>query len=247
MKTLRKFLLLISLCGSLVQASTENVRMPQTYKTSIAALAKTENPQAADRKTCQSTHILLSDKSTIDAALSYSGKRVAVVNFANAYAPGGAQEGSLRIATTLDDELQKMVDQEQYPLSGEELFISKNVRILQDGNSAVLCSEKKTSIDVISIAAVDLRGGHMDEATYRDVMKKKIEAQILAATLLKAEVLVAGAFGCGIFGGEPHAVAQLYKEAIDQYGCEIKEVHFAIYRGGPNLEAFQKVFGGWEE
>ena len=44
-----------------------------------------------------------------------------------------------------------------------------------------------------------------------------------------AEVLILGAFGCGVFRNDPAIVAKAYKEALKNFRYTFKEVEFAIF------------------
>ena len=53
------------------------------------------------------------------------------------------------------------------------------------------------------------------------------------------DVLILGAFGCGVFAQNPKEVASLFKEAFSK--SDIKKIVYAI-PGGENLRAFAEVF-----
>ena len=50
-----------------------------------------------------------------------------------------------------------------------------------------------------------------------------------------------GAWGCGVYGCPPTEVAELFKEALAQFGSG-RHFYFAISKKRANLEAFEKVF-----
>ena len=56
--------------------------------------------------------------------------------------------------------------------------------------------------------------------------------------------MILGAFGCGVFGQDPHVVAELFRENMKNVG--IKTVYAVIDRGGHSKEgafaAFEDVF-----
>lgn len=234
--------------GTAVQThASSSAAQPLQTRTAKYTFEDLKGP-SQDSKEKKSPMITLSDESTISVALRLAStfqnrgenKRIAVINFANAYYPGGAQEGSLRRATTLESELQQMIAADQYPIQDRELFITERGLVVRDDEDLEL--EKPVELDIISVPAVDLRGSVLSDQEYQDLMYAKIKGQIQAAKMIGADVLVAGAFGCGVFGGDPTVVARLYQKAIQEVGNNLSQIHFAIYGGGENLVTFEKTF-----
>ena len=66
---------------------------------------------------------------------------------------------------------------------------------------------------------------------------------ISLATLNEAEVLILGAYGCGVFGQDPKEVAAIFKDELEKFA--FKEAVFAIIKSDRdnNYEAFEGVFG----
>lgn len=188
--------------------------------------------------------ITLDQKSTMEAALSFAqhnpALKIIVINFAGAERPGGTQEGCLHTQTTLGKELEKQVSQGAYPILMDELIVNETIEILTDDFGKILSNP--CYIGVVSSPAVDTRTTTIDTENYAQDMKRRITAHVLAAAKLKADVLISGAFGCGVFGGDPNIVARLYKEIIEDHKGLIPWVHFSIYRGGENFTAFKTEF-----
>lgn len=68
----------------------------------------------------------------------------------------------------------------------------------------------------------------------------------IVAQTTGADVLILGAFGCGAFKNPPEVVAQLFKEAVDEFGSFFEVIEFAVYhseKSSRNFEAFSEVFG----
>ena len=57
------------------------------------------------------------------------------------------------------------------------------------------------------------------------------------------EVLILGAYGCGVFGQDPEEVAAIFKDELEMF--TFKEAVFAIIKSDRdnNYEAFEGVFG----
>jgi uncharacterized protein (TIGR02452 family) len=75
-------------------------------------------------------------------------------------------------------------------------------------------------------------------------MRSRCEAVMNLAASHGCEALVAGAFGCGVFGNDPYLVARCFLEWISACGGAVREVCFAV-PGGANYEAFEQEIGGW--
>ena len=59
-------------------------------------------------------------------------------------------------------------------------------------------------------------------------MKAQIALILEAAQLSGCQALVLSAFGCGAYGNPPRVVARFFKEAIQQYGGQLRDVVFCI-------------------
>lgn len=116
------------------------------------------------------------------------------------------------------------------------------------------------NVDVLTCAAPNLRSMvsddiyscfdnrqlNMDKDKYRLVMKSRIRQLFIVAQTTGADVLILGAFGCGAFKNPPEVVAQLFKEAVDEFGSFFEVIEFAVYhseKSTRNFEAFSEVFG----
>ena len=67
-----------------------------------------------------------------------------------------------------------------------------------------------------------------------------------AAAANGADILVLGAFGCGVFQNNPEIVARAYKETIKEFPVKFAKIEFAVYcslRDTRNFEVFKRVLG----
>ena len=99
--------------------------------------------------------------------------------------------------------------------------------------------------DVVVIAAPNKRRAlesHRSERECSAELARRVKAAMNIAASSGKPVAVLGAFGCGVFGNDPRAVAKLFKEWLDKNSGVFERVIFPI-PAGPNLNAFDEVFG----
>jgi uncharacterized protein (TIGR02452 family) len=214
-------------------------------------------------------NILVSTKRTFEAASYYKGKRVAVLNFANNRNIGGApyyanaQEEALCRCSTLLPCIEAL--EKEFYLYHKELI--KSGKLDNYGNDDLIYTPsvvvfksdtlepKKLdesdwfSVDVITCAAPEMFYDY-DEAKFRCVMSQRIKKILDVASAMKIEVLILGAFGCGVFRNPPHTVASIFKELLAKYSFET--VEFAVYCGmdTANYDVFNNILsnrGGIED
>lgn len=199
----------------------------------------------------------------------YPERKVAVLNFANAFHPGGgvkngspAQEESLCRTSTLYPviskgensrcfyELHKAVERNKHHATDAMLY-SKDIVICKTDDDVPqrLGKEEWTTVDVITAAAPDLRNCWMsDEELYGCHFKRAIHILTVAAAN-DVDFLVLGAFGCGAFQNNPHVVAAAYKDALTVFPEVFKSVEFAVYcppGKSNNYDVFKEVLVGRE-
>lgn len=198
-------------------------------------------------------------------------KKVAVLNFASAKNPGGgvangasAQEECLCRVSSLynvisNDKFKK--DFYDYHKSrpgtiySSRLIYSPDIVIIKDDDGELL--SKPYKVDVITCAAPNLnshsnekysgdRGGSTltDDQLY-NIQAARCTNMINAAAQHGVEVLVLGAFGCGVFKNNPEIVAKAMKFALETSHYKFDRVIFPIYCRDwetQNYDAFKKVF-----
>ena len=181
-------------------------------------------------------------ETTIQSILrNAADKRVIALNFANAmYAGGGyvlggnAQEESLCRASFL---YYTIKTQKKYYLSNrlhvfpnytDVMIYSENVPVIRNDRGEML--EKPMKCDFITCPAVNrtfakfmMSGSKIDR-----IMRTRIKRIITLAVMKKPDVLVLGAFGCGIFGNKREKVLPVFEEMINSFVPEDIEVIFAI-------------------
>ena len=181
-------------------------------------------------------------ETTIQSILrNAADKRVIALNFANAmYAGGGyvlggnAQEESLCRASLL---YYTIKTQKKYYRSNrlhilpdytDVMIYSENVPVIRDDRGELLGTP--LSCDFITCPAVNrsfakfmMSGKRIDR-----IMRTRIKRIITLALIRKPDLLVLGAFGCGMFGNKREKVLPVFEEMINSYVPDDVEVIFAI-------------------
>lgn len=223
-----------------------------------------------DSRNVKDTEITISGDRSFQAAMRLKkdqpDSRIAVMNFANAFHPGGgvtrgasAQEESLCRCSTLYPLLKRRYLEEHFYGYHKKAGNSKATDTLVYMKDVVICKtdedlpkrmpkEDWVTVDVITIAAPDLSSGMTMSAPelFGYHVKRAIHLLTVAASE-GADTLVLGAFGCGAFANNPEVVANAYKTALSVFPKVFKRVEFAIYRpkgGSVNYDTFQRVFAG---
>lgn len=198
--------------------------------------------------------------------------RVAVLNFANPHYPGGgvfqgskAQEECLCRSSNLYPCLEDgRVFEEYYRYHQKQtdydfshrLIYTPGVTVFKD--DAPVPRELKESdwfaVDVITCAApYQAKRRYVNQTALENLFKTRIRNILEAAMDNEAEVLILGAFGCGVFKNPPKVVAKAFKEVLAQHRYQsFRRIVFAIkssvdsdpYTVCPNLAAFQMEFLG---
>ena len=230
-------------------------------------------------KTCDTEIAVTGDRSFQAAMRLVSenpGSKVAVMNFANAFYAGGAVENGagaqeeclcrtstlypLLYRKSLRDSFYKYHHDKNSPMASDSLIYTEGVVICKTDEDLPqrMAREDWVEVDVITIAAPDLRGSgnmHFDlvngGASMHDAelfgyhVKRAIHMLTVAAAK-GADVLVLGAFGCGAFQNNPEVVARAYKVAIQEFPKVFKKIEFAVFcppGGSKDYDVFSKVLG----
>lgn len=210
-------------------------------------LSSATKPYPADHM----PEIAVVQSDSVSAAFEQDCVKVAILNFASYKNPGGmfmegsiAQEEALCHESTLYEIL-------SHPRIVSE-FYEKNRRYLVKGlymdrvlyvpNVFFEHNGMQRYFDVITCAAPNKGTAQKYQNVPDDVcdkaMRDRIRAVLNAAELERVDVLILGAFGCGVFKNDPATVAQMFKEEL--HGHRFKAV-FAV--PGDKYHVFAKVFG----
>ena len=211
------------------------------------------------------TRYVVSGKRSFEAAKGYSGKKVAVLNFANNHSIGGApfsagaQEESLCRCSTLLPCLQAM--RETYyerhiklyeagkldHMGNDDIIYTPDVIVFKTDERTdpiwpqMMPREEWYSVDVITCAAPELWYGHKKPDDYEVLITQRIKRILDVAAKAGAEVLILGKWGCGAFKNPIDVVARTFKTLLKNYKFEIVEIALAT-RGDINKDIFAQEF-----
>jgi len=221
------------------------------------------------------TEIIVSKKRSYQAAMDLKKEqpdaKVAVLNFANAFHPGGgvksgasAQEESLCRCSTLYpllcrkylkgkfyDHHSKLSD----PKATDTVIYTEDVVVFKTDTALPEMMDKAdwVSVDVMTCAAPDLRkksnmyaalvgnGTFMNDAELFGYHVRRAIHLLTVAAAKGADTLVLGAFGCGAFENDPAVVARAYRTALQEFVGVFRRIEFAIY-SPPGDEANYNAF-----
>ena len=180
----------------------------------------------------------------------YPNKRIGVLNFASATNPGGgvqygssAQEESLCRCSNLypvlitDDLFNKYYGPNRKinnPLHNDGVIYTPDILICKDDTNYPnkLDESDFINVDVLSCAAPDLsdlRGESISDEQLYHLHVKRAEHILNIALFHNIDILVLGAFGCGVFKNDPYIVSKAFKKALEKYHKAFDVVEFAIY------------------
>ena len=211
------------------------------------------------------TRDVVSGKRSFEAAKGYSGKIVAVLNFANNHSIGGApfsagaQEESLCRCSTLLPCLQAMKENfyERHirlytagkldHMGNDDIIYTPDVIVFKTDErtdpiwTQMMPREEWYKVDVITCAAPELWYGHKKPDDYEVQIARRIKRILDVAANAGAEVLILGKWGCGAFKNPIDVVARTFKTLLKNYNFEIVEFALAT-RGDINKDIFAQEF-----
>lgn len=249
--------------NSQLAEATEKMRAKtRLYLDDFQAYGCTQKSDAA--------HIAVTADTTYHCASRYVApdKKIAVLNFANAYNPGGgvkngamAQEECLCRSSNLYESLTipyilrhyyKWNQKNTGDMGSDLVIYTPNVTVFKtdDVYPQYMDMERWFHVDVITCAAP-----YYDKDKKKPVRTEKLEevltrriTNILEVAMANdVDILILGAFGCGAFNNPPKLVASIFKRLLvkNLYSQYFEKVVFAIKKTDdvcPNLEAFKACF-----
>ena len=211
-------------------------------------------------------HLEISPLTTLQAAKKYTskGKKTCILNFASHKNPGGgvvkgstAQEESICRVSTLYCNLtdENIINNFYKPHKNlknlyynDDLIFSPKVTVFksEDGYSKLLEKNEWYNIDVISCSAPNMsREKKKEKREYdsNEILMKRGKKILDCAVKEKCDVIILGAFGCGVFQNPVNIVAQVFKNLLKNYLYSFENVEFAIYSKDDTLiNIFKDVF-----
>ncbi|MDE5772465.1 MAG: TIGR02452 family protein [Ruminococcus sp.] len=167
--------------------------------------------------------------------------RIVALNFANAMYAGGAyvlggnaQEESLCRASMLYYTIRTQKDYYRrnrlhvLPDYTDVMIYSENVPIIRDDSGKLL--NGKIMCDFITCPAVNRTFARFmfSDKKINNIMYSRIKNIIMLALEKKTDILILGAFGCGMFGNRRETVLPMFEKIINKYVPDSVEVIFAI-------------------
>lgn len=144
--------------------------------------------------------------------------KTAVLNMASYKRPGGgvrrgskAQEECLFRCSNLIT----MVPESMYPLKDTEAIYTRDVTFFKNFEYDMMSS---VMTDVVTIAAINRSNEENNESfsTYVSKTRSKIRMMIAVALFNEVEVLILGAWGCGVFKNDPELIACLFRDILNE-------------------------------
>ena len=203
-------------------------------------------PEPVARKTEFRVRENLVRTDTVSAVLSFPGRRVCALNFANANVPGGAyvlggnaQEEALCRATLLYYTLRtargfyRRNRLHVLPDYTHGMVYSENVPVVRDRDGALL--GRPAVCDFITSPAVNRTFARFlfSRARLDRTMQERIDRIVALAARKRPDVLVLGAWGCGVFGNRRETVYPQFERAINRYLPDDVRVVFGDPRPAP--------------
>lgn len=213
------------------------------------------------------TEISVVRRRTLDMAISMQKRhlelKIAVHNFASATNPGGgvkygsrAQEEALCRCSTLYPVLDTAENWKRFYDVNRKLNDSRHNDACIYTPEIIVCKsdtdhparlprDRWDLVDVITIAAPNLRGLTISDEELFALHETRLRHMLTVVAHHGAEIFVTGAFGCGAFQNNPEVVARAYKKILPEFDGCFKEVVFAIYcrpHETINYDTFKKIF-----
>ena len=186
-------------------------------------------------------NVIISEKTTYDAALELSGKvnNVCILNFASYFKPGG---GFIKGAYTQEESLCHVSG--LYPiLSSLDVYEKRanNKSIPDEYRSEVIYSScvpftqepgylsMPVLFDVVSCAAPNCNRVPIARMeAVESAIDERLSACYLLPYLRGCDALVLGAWGCGVFRNNPIYIASTFQILNQQYGSLYKKIVYAL-------------------
>ena len=186
-------------------------------------------------------NIIVENMDSVQAIFHYGyDGTTTILNFASYKNPGGkfldgssAQEEMLCHSSFLYNVLSEF-DKDYYEFNRlTKNFSLYTNRAIYTPDVLFLDGDEEVYSDVITCAAPNKKAAqkyqNVPDAEVSKAMYHRIDSLLYAAVVMKAEILILGAFGCGVFGNDLTEVSEMFKELLyKKYrGC-FKHVVFAI-------------------
>ena len=238
----------------MMQAGT---RLFLPYFEAVSPARKTETPELS-----------VVEDTTFHCAMGLLDQgRVAVLNFANAYSPGGgvtqgvmAQEECLCRSSNLYEGLSLPYLIRNYyrsnkrntgDLGTDAVIYHPGVTVIKSDDDLPVLLSGPFCVDVLTCAAPYVnpsRSKPLSREKLEDTFESRIRNILEVAIACDVDCIVLGAFGCGAFNNDPEMVAECFRRLLAdrEYACYFRKVVFAIRKSQPNtnFDVFSRILAG---
>lgn len=218
-------------------ATSESIK--HSYVISSLALKNTGRSHA---------RIICSPNTSVQCAeefLNKGAKSICILNFASYFNPGGdflkgsiSQEESLchvsnlyNILSGLETYKQRRQSQDLTGLYGSDVIFTPNVKFVADNGV-------EYNADVISASAPNCNRKDFTAKERDDAINERIETILAIADKKGYDVLILGAWGCGVMNNNPKKIAKTFRHYLRKFDIRVNDIVFAI----PNSKLLS-VFG----
>lgn len=242
------------------QAVNHIIAMSNQFLNEIKEAVSTSKIYICDRKFSpvarfDNMTICVGSLDSVSAIFKYysDDTKCAVLNFASYTDPGGkflqgsmAQEECLCHSSFLYNVLSKFGDYYEWNKQHINKAMYSN-RAIYTSDVYFMSGDDLVSCDVLTCAAPNKTRGknQFSVSNFENTSALRDRIRFILSILAenKAEVIILGAYGSGVFGQNAEEVANIFKTVLlNEFECCFRKVIFAIPNGNGNLDAFLKVF-----
>ena len=181
---------------------------------------------------------------------------IGLLNMASERTPGGGAKNPERFIRAQEEDIVRRtslydsIKQQKYPLTPNEVIYSPNIKIIKSADYEEY-PEYLNITGVVSSAAIRRPIlSYTGQYSQKDInlIYNKITMLLETFEYHRIQILVLGAWGCGVFRNPPEQVAQIFKDIIysDRFKYSFKKIIFAIAVIKPhdkkNYDVFKNIF-----
>lgn len=228
-----------------IKIAIENSRLKDNFSIPKSEIITNVDVHTIDRKSKYYLKDNIVNQSTIDCILNlrkqFNGNIIAL-NFANANFSGGgyilggdAQEESLCRASMLYytiKDCNKFYNHNRFKsvpfIYSDYMIYSPNVPIIRNGNDILLDNPIECSFITCPAVNRTFAKFFTSNKKIKSIMKRRIEKILSLAVSKNPQVIVLGAWGCGVFGNQKDVVLNLFENAINEIVPDSIKIIFAV-------------------
>lgn len=228
-----------------IKIAIENSKLKDSFSIPKSEIITNVDIKKVNRKSYYSVNDNIVNQSTIDCIIDlrmhFNGNIIAL-NFANANFSGGgyilggdAQEESLCRASMLYyaiKDCNKFYNHNRFKsvpfIYSDYMIYSPNVLIIRNGNDILLDIPVECSFITCPAVNRTFAKFFTSDKKINNIMKSRIEKILSLAVSKNPQVIVLGAWGCGVFDNKKDVVFNLFEKAINEIAPDNIKVIFAV-------------------